>query len=96
MSHDLSWAKTKYICEMVKWGNMSSCILSVFKTWERTVMLTLYKSILGRVLELAIMESNEDREDTTDSGCPQSSGNLPKESVATMSRTTQSSSKHIT
>ena len=50
ISHDLSWSR--HICETVtKARSVASWVLSVFKTRNKDVMLTLYKSLVRSILE---------------------------------------------
>ena len=50
VSHDLSWSR--HICDTVtKARNVASWVLSVFKTRNKDVMLTLYKSLVRSILE---------------------------------------------
>ena len=50
ISHDLSWSR--HICDTVaKARNVASWVLSVFKTRNKDVMLTLYKSLVRSILE---------------------------------------------
>ncbi|KAL5254786.1 hypothetical protein ACHWQZ_G014282 [Mnemiopsis leidyi] len=50
ISHDLSWSR--HICESVtKARSVVSWVLSVFKTRNKDVMLTLYKSLVRSILE---------------------------------------------
>ena len=50
VSHDLSWSR--HICDTVtKARNVASWVLSVFKTRNKDVMLSLYKSLVRSILE---------------------------------------------
>ena len=50
VSHDLSWSR--HMCDTVaKARNVASWVLSVFKTRNKDVMLTLYKSLVRSILE---------------------------------------------